>query len=108
MALENGSFARRISSFSPSAAPSTGETPSQYRSGFRGKGIAISLSRGAAERASPERTVFPHGLAEDRAFSGVRRLGGGRPRPAVPSRRPRKRDEDRPPGGGNLDLRPEV
>jgi hypothetical protein len=35
--------------------------------------------------------VFSHGPAERRAASGVRRLEGGWPRPAVPSRRPSKR-----------------
>ena len=56
----------------------------------RGSGVrippgAFSTHWNAAERASPERTVFPHGLGEDRALSGVRRASGGQSRLAARS-----------------------
>ena len=48
-----------------------------------GRREVLSLAPGAAERASPVRTVFPHGLVKDRALSGVRRLRG----PVAPGRK---------------------
>ena len=55
----------------------------------------LSLSRGAAECASPEEAVLSHDSGERSALSGVRRTPEGQPRLAVRSRRPRTRDGDR-------------
>jgi hypothetical protein len=52
----------------------------------------LSRSRGAAECASPESTVWTHGLGERSALSGVRRAPEGQSRLAGRNRRPRTRE----------------
>ena len=56
---------------------------SKNRSRLLGAPLSVLRRRGQC---------FKHGPGERSALSGVRRLGGGRSRPAAPSRRPSKRE----------------